>query len=405
MNRVLLIAALLLVAFCLASCGRAPAPGTATAPGTSPAPTAATPGADTLKVGLNAELTGSIPVVGQSCKNAAEFAAKEITDAGGLDVGGKKVPVELVVEDNEDKAESAAAVAQKLASSGALAMIGPNASRNAIPAAEVAESAKMPMVSPWSTAPKLTVDARGGQPKQYVFRAAFTDDFQGVVAAKFALGELKTTKPAVLYDVASEYNKGIAEIYRKTLEENGGKIVAFETYTTGDKDFSAQLTKIAKAGADTLFLPNYYSEVPLQVKQARQVGYQGMIFGSDSWGNEELVKLAGKDCEGLYFTTHYAADTATPKAQQFIAAYKAAYGAVPDDVAALTYDSFGLLFTAAKAAGTLDREAIRTALAGITNYEGVTGTMQFKGTGDPVKSAVVIQIKDGKFEFFQTAKP
>ncbi len=405
MNRVLLIAALLLVALCLASCGRAPAPGTATAPATAPAPTAVASGADTLKVGLNAELTGSIPVVGQSCKNAAEFAVKEITDAGGLDVGGKKVPVELVVEDNEDKAESAAAVAQKLTSSDALAMVGPNASRNAIPAAEVAESAKMPMVSPWSTAPKLTVDARGGQPKQYVFRAAFTDDFQGVVAAKFALGELKTTKPAVLYDVASEYNKGIAEIYRKTLEENGGKIVAFETYTTGDKDFSAQLTKIAKAGADTLFLPNYYSEVPLQVKQARQVGYKGKIFGSDSWGNEELVKLAGKDCEGLYFTTHYAADTATPKAQQFIAAYKAAYGAVPDDVAALTYDSFGLLFTAAKAAGTLDREAIRTALAGITNYEGVTGTMQFKGTGDPVKSAVVIQIKDGKFKFFQTAKP
>jgi len=405
MNRVLLIAALLLVALCLASCGRAPAPGTATAPATAPAPTAVASGADTLKVGLNAELTGSIPVVGQSCKNAAEFAVKEITEAGGLDVGGKKVPVELVVEDNEDKAESAAAVAQKLTSSDALAMVGPNASRNAIPAAEVAESAKMPMVSPWSTAPKLTVDARGGQPKQYVFRAAFTDDFQGVVAAKFALGELKTTKPAVLYDVASEYNKGIAEIYRKTLEENGGKIVAFETYTTGDKDFSAQLTKIAKAGADTLFLPNYYSEVPLQVKQARQVGYKGKIFGSDSWGNEELVKLAGKDCEGLYFTTHYAADTATPKAQQFIAAYKAAYGAVPDDVAALTYDSFGLLFTAAKAAGTLDREAIRTALAGITNYEGVTGTMQFKGTGDPVKSAVVIQIKDGKFKFFQTAKP
>jgi len=405
MNRVLLIAALLLVALCLASCGRAPAPGTATAPATAPAPTAVASGTDTLKVGFNAELTGSIPVVGQSCKNAAEFAVKEITEAGGLDVGGKKVPVELVVEDNEDKAESAAAVAQKLTSSDALAMVGPNASRNAIPAAEVAESAKMPMVSPWSTAPKLTVDARGGQPKQYVFRAAFTDDFQGVVAAKFALGELKTTKPAVLYDVASEYNKGIAEIYRKTLEENGGKIVAFETYTTGDKDFSAQLTKIAKAGADTLFLPNYYSEVPLQVKQARQVGYKGKIFGSDSWGNEELVKLAGKDCEGLYFTTHYAADTATPKAQQFIAAYKAAYGAVPDDVAALTYDSFGLLFTAAKAAGTLDREAIRTALAGITNYEGVTGTMQFKGTGDPVKSAVVIQIKDGKFKFFQTAKP
>jgi len=401
MNRVLPVAALLLlVTLCLTSCGRVSAPGAPATPGAS-----ATTAGGTLKVGLNAELTGTIPVVGQSCKNAAEFAIKEVNAAGGLDVGGQKVPVELSVEDNEDKAESAAAVAQKLASGGVLAMIGPNASRNAIPAAEVAESSKMPMVSPWSTNPKLTVDARSGQPKQYVFRAAFTDDFQGVVAAKFALGELKTKQPAVLYDVASEYNKGIAEIYKKTIEENGGKIVAFETYTTGDKDFSAQLTKIAKSGADTLFLPNYYSEVPLQVKQARQVGYQGKIFGSDSWGNEELIKLAGKDCEGLYFTTHYAADTATPKAQQFITAYKAAYNSVPDDVAALTYDSLGLLFLAAQTAGKLDREAIRTALAGITKYEGVTGDMQFKGTGDPVKSAVVIQIKDGKFKFFQTAKP
>ncbi|MCE5241507.1 ABC transporter substrate-binding protein [bacterium] len=401
MNRVLPVAALLLlVTLCLTSCGKVSTPGGSATPATS-----ATPVGGTLKVGLNTELTGTIPVVGQSCKNAAEFAIKEVNDAGGLDVGGQKVQVELSVEDNEDKAESAAAVAQKLASGGVLAMIGPNASRNAIPAAEVAESSKMPMISPWSTNPKLTVDARSGQPKQYVFRAAFTDDFQGVVAAKFALGELKTKQPAVLYDVASEYNKGIAEIYKKTIEENGGKIVSFETYTTGDKDFSAQLTKIAKSGADTLFLPNYYSEVPLQVKQARQVGYQGKIFGSDSWGNEELVKLAGKDCEGLYFTTHYAADTATPKAQQFITAYKAAYNSVPDDVAALTYDSFGLLFAAVKTAGQLDREAVRTALAGITNYEGVTGNMQFKGTGDPVKSAVVIQIKDGKFKFFQTAQP
>jgi branched-chain amino acid transport system substrate-binding protein len=284
-------------------------------------------------------------------------------------------------------------------------MIGPNSSGNAIPAAEVAESAKMPMISPWSTNPKLTIDTRSNQSKKYVFRAAFTDDFQGVVAAKFALGELKSKKPAVLYDVASEYNKGIAEVYKKTMEEAGMKLVAFETYTTGDKDFSAQLTKIARSGADSLFLPNYYSEVPLQVKQARQLGYKGKILGSDSWGNEELVKLAGNACEGLFFTTHYAADTATPKAQAFIKAYKAAYTKVPDDVAALTYDSFGLLFQAIKTAGGTDREAVRTALAAITAYDGVTGTMQFKGTGDPIKSAVVIQIKGGKFTYYQTAKP
>jgi branched-chain amino acid transport system substrate-binding protein len=396
----LVVALSLLVILLVASCNR-PAPST-TAGEVSTAPTTA---ATEVVIGLSAELTGSIPVTGESCKNAATLAVGEIMAAGGLEVGGSKLPVKLNIEDNEDKAEAAAAVAQKIASSSAVAMIGPNASRNAIPAAEVAESAKMPMISPWSTNPKLTLDTRSNQPKKYIFRAAFTDDFQGVVAAKFALNQLKTKKPAVLYDVASEYNKGIAEVYKKTMEEAGMTLTAFETYTTGDKDFSAQLTKIARSGADCLFLPNYYSEVPLQVKQARQLGYKGNILGSDSWGNQELVTLAGDACEGLFFTTHYAADTATPKAQAFIKAYQAAYTKVPDDVAALTYDSLGLLCQAITAAGSLDREAVRNALAAITSYEGVTGTMQFKGTGDPIKSAVVIQIKGGKFTYYETAKP
>jgi branched-chain amino acid transport system substrate-binding protein len=359
----------------------------------------------TIKIGVNAELTGGVPVVGESCKNAADLAVKEINDAGGLDVGGKKYMIELLVEDDEDKAESAAAAAQKLATAGVVAMVGPNASRNAIPAAEVAESSKMPMISPWSTNTKTTLDAKTGAPKKYVFRAAFIDDFQGVVAAKFAIDQVKTKKPAVLYDVASEYNKGIADVYKRTLEENGLQVVAFETYTTGDKDFSAQLTKIQQSGADSLFLPNYYSEVPLQVQQARRLGFNGDILGSDSWGSSELITLCGSDCDGLYFTTHYAADIATPKAQAFIKAYEETYGKTPDDVAALTYDSFGMLFQALQAGGKVDREAVRDAISSITSYEGVTGNMQFKGTGDPIKSAVIIQISGGQFKYFSTANP
>lgn len=362
-------------------------------------------GPATIKIGLNAELTGGVPVVGASCKNGAELAVEEINNAGGLEVGGKKYKIELLIEDNEDKAESAAAAAQKLNAAGVLLMIGPNASRNAIPAAEVAEANKMPMISPWSTNPKTTIDATTGQPKKYVLRACFIDDFQGVVAAKFAMTELGTKKPAVLYDVASEYNKGIAEIYKRTMEEAGVQVVAFETYTTGDKDFSAQLTKIIESGADSLFLPNYYTEVPLQVQQAHKLGFTGVIFGSDSWGAKELIDLCGADCEGYYFTTHYAADIATPKAQAFIKAYEAKYGKTPDDVAALTYDAFGLAFQAIQAAGKIDREAVNQALHSIPSYEGVTGVMKFTGTGDPVKSAVVLQIKGGKFVYYTTAQP
>src|SRR5215207_287407 len=188
------------------------------------------PAPTTIKIGLNVELTGTIPVVGESSKNAAELAIKEINDAGGLDVGGTKYTIELLVEDNEDKAESAVAAAQKLATGGVLAMIGPNASRNAIPASVVAESSSMPMISPWSTNPKTTKVGDTAESKKFVFRAAFIDDFQGVVAAKFAMNELKTTKPAILYDVSSEYNKGIAEVYKRTLEENGIQVISFETY-------------------------------------------------------------------------------------------------------------------------------------------------------------------------------
>jgi len=360
----------------------------------------------TIKIGLNAELTGGVPVVGASCKNAAELAVEEINNAGGLEVGGKKYKIELLIEDNEDKAESAAAAAQKLNAAGVLLMIGPNASRNAIPASTVAEANKMPMISPWSTNPKTTIDPDTGQPKKYVMRACFIDDFQGVVAAKFAMTELGSKKPAVLYAVDSEYNKGIAEIFKRTMEENGIPVVAFETYTTSDKDFSAQLTKIKEAGADSLFLPNYYTEVPLQVQQAHKLGFTGVIFGSDSWGATELIDLCGPDCEGYFFTTHYAADIATPKAQAFIKAYEAKYGGkTPDDVAALTYDAFGLAFQAIQAAGKIDREAVNQALHSITRYEGVTGVMAFKGTGDPVKSAVVLQIKGGKFVYYTTAQP
>lgn len=364
-------------------------------------------GKNTIPVGVIAELTGDIPAVGTSCKNAAELAVKEVNDAGGLDVGGTKYQIQLFIEDNAGKADQSASSAQKLITQqNVVAIIGPNASRYAIPASEIAESSKVVLISPWSTNPKTTLDAKTGLPKKYVFRAAFIDPFQGRVVAKFALDNLKTTKAAVLYDVASDYNKGIAEYFKQTYEENGGTVVAFETYTTGDKDFSAQLTKIKDAAPEVIFLPNYYSEVPLQIQQAHRLGITVPFLGSDSWGSAELIKLCGTDCGGYYFSTHYAPDVATQVATKFIDAYKAAYGVVPDDVAALTYDSFGLLWQALQTAGKVDRQAVRDALASIPKYDGVTGTMQFvEGSGDPIKSAVILQIKDGKFVWFANANP
>ena len=368
---------------------------------------AQTASTQTIKVGVVAELTGDIPAVGASCKNAAEMAVKEVNDAGGLEIGGKKYQVELFIEDNAGKADQSASAAQKLITQqNVVAIIGPNASRYAIPASEIAESSKVVLISPWSTNPKTTLDAKTNAAKKYVFRAAFIDDFQGRVVAKFALDNLKAKKAAVLYDVASDYNKGIAEFFKADYEKLGGKVVAFETYTTNDKDFSAQFTKIKAAAPDVVFLPNYYSEVPLQVQQAKRLGIDVPFLGSDSWGSAELIKLCGTDCEGYYFSTHYAADNATPVAKKFIDGYTATYGGTPDDVAALTYDSFGLLWTALKSAGKVDRQAVRDALAKIPKYEGVTGTMQFQeGSGDPIKSAVILQVKGDKFVWFANANP
>ena len=360
-----------------------------------------------IKIGVIAELTGDVPAVGASCKNAAEMAVAEINDAGGVQLGDKKYRIKLLIEDNAGKADQSASSAQKLITQQKVtAIVGPNASRYALPAAEIAETSKVILITPWSTAPKATLDSRTGASKKYVFRACFIDPFQGRVLAKFALDNLKLKKAAVLYDVASEYNKGIAEFFKEVYEQNGGKVVAFETYTTNDKDFSSQLTKIKQAGPDVIFLPNYYSEVPLQIQQAKRLGITVPFIGSDSWGSEELVKLCGKDCNDYYFSTHYAADASTDATQKFIASYKTKYGTTPDDVAALTYDSFGLLWQALKTAGKNDRQAVRDALAKIPQYEGVTGNMQFKeGSGDPVKSAVILKIKDGKFTWFANAKP
>jgi branched-chain amino acid transport system substrate-binding protein len=361
----------------------------------------------TIRVGVIAELTGDMPAVGESCKKAARLAVKQINDAGGLQVGEKQYKVELFIEDNAGKADQSASAAQKLITQKkVLAIIGPNATRYAIPASEIAETSKVLLISPWSTNPKTTLDAKTGAPKKYVFRACFIDPFQGRVVARFAMDSLKARRAAVLYDVASDYNKGIAEVFKETFEQNGGKVVAFETYTTNDRDFSAQLTKMKKADPDVVFLPNYYSEVPLQIQQAKRLAFKVPFVGSDSWGSQELLKLCGKDCEGYYFSTHYAPDTAAPAALKFIEAFKTSYGVMPDDVAALTYDSFGLLKQAIVEGGKIDRQYVRDALAKIKKYEGVTGDMQFvEGSSDPIKSAVILKIEGDRFVFFANAKP
>ena len=361
----------------------------------------------TVKVGLIAELTGDIPAVGASCKNSAELAAKEINDSGGITIAGKNYTVELFIQDSAAKPDQSAAAAQKLITqNNVIAIIGPNASSNAIPASEIAETSKTVLITPWSTNPKTTQDSRTGEPKNYVFRACFTDVFEGHILGKFAAGNLGVKRAAILFDVASEVLKSQSELFKNSFEKSGGTVAAYETYTTGDKDFSAQLTKIKNAAPQIVFLPSYYTDVPLQVQQAHRLGINVPFLGSDAWSTEELIKMCGSDCEGFYFCNHYSPDTKNPATRRFIETYTAKYGKTPDDVAALTYDAFGLLRQAIVNSGTLDRQTVRDSLAKIKEYKGVTGEMRFlPGSRDPIKGGVIMQIKNGKFSWFADVNP
>jgi branched-chain amino acid transport system substrate-binding protein len=362
-----------------------------------------------IKIGINAPITGDIPKVGEGTKYAAQMWLEDIEAAGGLEVGGKKYPVELVIEDNESKAESAVKANTKMITEDeVLIIVGPQASSQAVPAGEVANNWKTPMISPWSTNPNTTKD------RPFVFRGCFLDPFQGPVLANFITEEYGLKKAAVLYDVASDYPKGLAEFFKKAWEElhGAGSVVAFESFTTKDTDFSSQLTNIKNAGAEVMFTPQYYNEVALIVQQAHELGITLPIVGSDSWGSAETVKLCGKECYGLFFSTHYAAAGATGATKAFIDRYKEKYGYVPDDVGALTWDSLRIAQEAIQACGKLtgkvekDRQCVRDALAKIKEFEGITGNMTFTEDGDPVKCAVIVKISDqGEFSFYKSVCP
>jgi branched-chain amino acid transport system substrate-binding protein len=380
---------LLVVSFLMGGCGQTATP--------------------TVKIGINAELTGDIPKVGEGTKYAAEMWLEDIKAAGGLDVGGTKYEVELVIEDNEAKGESAAKANTKLITQDeVLVIVGPQASKQAVPAGGVANDMSTPMISPWSTNPNTTLD------RPWVFRTPFLDPFQGPVVANFVTEEFGFTKAAVLYDVASDYPKGLAEFFKSAWENlhGAGSVVAYESFTTKDTDFSAQLTKIRESGAEFIFTPQYYNEVALIVQQANELGWTAPILGSDSWGSSELMTLCGDACKGLFFSTHYAAAGATGATKEFIDRYQAKYGYIPDDVAALTWDSMLIVQQAIQACGKItgdleaDRKCIRDAMAQIKDFDGITGKMTFTEEGDPIKCAVIVRIDEqGQFSFYKQVCP
>ncbi|MDR1242265.1 MAG: ABC transporter substrate-binding protein [Deltaproteobacteria bacterium] len=365
--------------------------------------------AQSIKIGFPIPLTGEIPKVGESSKFAAEMFKNEINASGGLLVGGERYPLDFIYEDNESKPDSAVNVTLKLINrDNVVAIVGPQSSRQAVPAGGVADDNEVPMITPWSTNPDATRD------RPWVFRAAFLDPFQAPVAANFAAKKFSAKTAAVMFEVSNDYSKGLADNFKDSWENmNGaGSILTMESHGPKDQEFSAQLTKIIGLKPDFIFLPENYSFVALIVRQARELGYKGPFMGSDAWGSAELMNLCGKDCIGQFFSTHYAAAGATGATKAFIDKYNATYGYIPDDVAALTWDAVMMVTQAIQNGGKVDgnlknmRKLIRDNLVAMKNFEGITGSMHFDEQGDPVKCAVVVEIdSSSQFTFVESVCP
>jgi branched-chain amino acid transport system substrate-binding protein len=376
----------------------APPPPSAPSGGTAAAPAGGTPGVtgDTILLGEVGSLTGSEATFGISTRNAIELAIREVNAAGG--VKGKKI--EIRVYDNQSKPEEAAQAANRLINQdNVLLILGEVASSNSMAMAEKAQPAKVPMISNASTNPKVT------EIGDYIFRVCFIDPFQGYVMAKFAHDNLKINKVAVLRDLGSAYSQGLADVFERKFTEMGGKIVARETYTKGSTDFRSQLTAIKRASPDAIYIPGYYNDVGLIARQARELGITAKLMGGDGWDSEKLFELGGAAIEGSYFSNHYSPDDPNPQIQKFIADYKAAFGSVPDSLAALGYDAARVAVDAIKRAPSFDRAAIRDAIAQTKNFPGVTGNITLDDKRNATKPAVVLEVGKGKTKYVATIAP
>jgi len=348
-----------------------------------------------IKIGGVGPVSGEAATFGQSTKEGCELAVEEWNKAGGL-LGNQ---IKLIFQDDKGDPTEAATVWTKLISQDkVVAIVGTVMSKCSLAGAPISQANKVPMISPTSTNPKVT------EVGEYIFRACFIDPFQGAVGAKFAYENLNARTAACIFDVGNDYTKGLSEFFRDKFIELGGKIVAFEAHATGATDFKAQLTKIIAAKPDVIYISDYYNDVALIAKQARELGYTGPLVGGDGWDSPDLVKIGGKAVENGYFTNHFSKDDPSPQVQEFVKKYEAKFGKTPDALAALAYDAMVIMLDAIKRAGSTDPEKIRAALAA-TNIQVVSGMISFDKNRNPIKSAVIIAIKDGQQVYQTTVNP
>jgi branched-chain amino acid transport system substrate-binding protein len=346
-------------------------------------------------------LTGNTATYGQSSRQAMDLAIGEVNREGGIAVAGARMAVRGAYEDDEGQPEKAANACQKLISRDAVcAIIGAVASKNSLAIAPICQESRVPMISSASTNEKVT------EAGDFIFRACFIDPFQGMVMAKYAAYSLKAKKAAVLYDNGNDYNKGLAEVFSRKFIEYGGTIVAKEAFTdeANTVDFKAQLTNIKAAAPDFLYCPNYYTADAMIMKQSKEIGLTVPTGGGDGWDSPELVKIGGQAVEGCVFSNHFSKDDTGAVVQNFVKKYREKYGVDPDALASLAYDAAVILLSAIKKTQSTDPDALKEAIR--TNaVAGVSGNITFDEKRNPIKSAVILKIQNGRQAFVERVAP
>lgn len=356
---------------------------------------------ETVKIGANLELSGGVASYGQSIQEGLKLAIEEINKEG---IDGKKL--ELVTFDNKSDAAEATNGAIKLISQDKVsAIVGAATSTNTLAQVEIAQKNKTPLITPTGT--NSTITSKDGVLNDFVFRTCFIDPFQGTVAANFASTDLKVKNAAIIIDSSSDYSKGLAASFQESFEGNGGKVVAEEAYVAKDTDFNAILTNIKAKNPEFIFLPGFYEEVGLIIKQARALGINVPIMGGDGWDSPTLVDIAGADpLNNTFITNHYSSGDSDPKVQDFVKAFEGKYdGKSPDAFAALGYDTAYYIADAVKRAGSGDPEKIKKALEKTDGLALVSGNMKLDKNHDPIKAAVILEYKGGKQEFNTKVNP
>lgn len=352
--------------------------------------------ADKYVIGASFELTGNVANYGKSTLSGLKLAVDQVNKAGG--VNGKQLVV--VESDNKSEpAESGNSVTKLITQDKVVAVVGPATSGCVFAATPVVTSNKVPLIAPCATAPAITVD--NGQVKEFIFRACFIDPFQGRVMAEFADKTLGIKNVAILHDASSDYSKGLAEVFEKTLNEKGGKVVAKEAFLSKDIDFKAALTKIKAANPEAIYIPGYYEEVAKIIKQTREIGLNVPLIGCDGWDSPKLVEIAGPEAlNNTYFSSAFSVQDQTESVQKFIADYKAMYQKDPDIFCMQGYNAGLVLADALKRAGDgADGTKLAAAIAATKDLPVASGKLTYDKDHNPIISAIIIEMKDGVQSF------